>query len=172
MPDATKREKADIVVDTGKSLEDGIESIASQNLEYKASTFESFNEVPSGYYALQQGRVEANDFRDVLSRAEELSQLIRKNNSLLQQVAGRNTQTALQQLDSGCKELEEVFDQLPTITSEPGYYLHLKAADPQDMIYVRFWLTQGAAAEGVLSAGDLLVAERDGDFEGGGAWVV
>lgn len=150
----------------------GIDRIFSSKTEYRAATFESFTDAPPGYYAVQHGRVEADDFKDVVARAGELAQLLRAHETRLRQVSGHPVQNALLSLETGCRELEAALQRAPLPMKDPGYYLHLKPQDPQDTIYVRFWLTQGKFAEGALSAGDWLGGGRKGALDGDGAWVV
>lgn len=145
----------------------GIERIFSGNTTYRATTFERFWEMPPGYYALQYARVEASDFRDLLCRVEELAFLIKNHEARLRHAVEHEIQEILEELTDGCRKLEKQLQNAPGHAVDPGYYLHLKAAG-SDMVYVEFWLSQGGAAEGVLSAGDLLEGKGEADV----AWVV
>ncbi len=146
--------------------------VFSNQFDYRPTTFESFRDTPPGYYALQEGRVEAHDFRDTFIRTEELIRTLQQYDTRFSQLSGHHLQNALSHLQAGYQELQKIITNMPAAVKMPRYYLHLKAQDPQQMIYVRFWVTQGKAAENSLSKGDLLVAQKSGALAGDGIWVV
>jgi hypothetical protein len=149
-----------------------IERIFSSKIDYRSTTWNQFNDVATGHYALQRGNVEADDFRDMLARTGELCHMLEAHAPKVHQVSEHSVQQAIQTIRSGCTEIEEALANTPAYLKEEGYYLHLKARDPQDMIYVQFWLSQGSAAEGLVRSGDLLIAERSNGLEGDAVWAV
>lgn len=150
----------------------GIQRIFTQNANYRPVNFGNFPEAPRGAYALQHGRVEAGDLRDVYGRIAELSQLIREHSSTLLLLEQHGLNQALDQIENGAGLLQNALNQAPAKDLDLGYYLHLKALDPQDLIFVRFWITQGEYARNAGTPGDMLPAERNNTLEGDAIWWV
>lgn len=150
----------------------GIQRIFTRNTDYRPVAFDTFRNAPAGYYALQRGRVEASDFRDLYARISELSQVLHSHASTLMLLPQHSLNQALSSIESGALALESALQQIPPKDIDLGYYLHFKVLDPQEMLYVRFWLTQGEYAWGVGSVGSLLQSERGGVVEGDMGWVV
>lgn len=152
----------------------GIQRVFTRNAEYRPVAFDSFLQCPEGTYALQHGHVEADDFRDVYARIGELSHLLRSHASTLLRLPQRNTQEALANIENGTAMLETALQQIPPKDLDLGYYLHLKhpPLEPNDVVRIRFWVTQGEYAHGIASPGDVMEAERNDFLEGGtGRWV-
>ncbi|MEM9886190.1 MAG: hypothetical protein AAF849_09880 [Bacteroidota bacterium] len=144
----------------------GIQKLSAENsVAYRATTFEDFHTAPVGYYALQAGQVEAHDYRDLQNRLSELSHYLQNESNKLQKMSESRLNSALSDLQSGAAKLSEELERIPPKNRPLAYYLHIKLLDNQQMIYVRFWLSQGHFAEGVLRRGEVL--------RGSGAdWVV
>ncbi|NUO01629.1 MAG: hypothetical protein HUU01_13565 [Saprospiraceae bacterium] len=150
----------------------GLQRIFSKNTDYKPIVFDHFRKAAAGYYALQHGRIEAGDFRDIQTRIQELTGLLRTHATALNLVPQHTLNQALGHLQNGAEALETALEQSPVKDFHPGYYLHLKVLDSQDMVYVRFWITQGQYANGTCNPGDLMTSERTSVLEGDVAWVV
>jgi len=150
----------------------GVQRIFARNTDYKPAAFAQFREAPVGYYALQHGQVEADDYRDIYARIGELSHLLRSHASTLTLLPQHTVNQALSQITDGAEMLENALRQAPPKDLDLGYFLHIKPLDTQDMIYVRFWVTQGEYATGVGAPGDLLTAEKNTALEGDRAWWV
>lgn len=146
----------------------GIQKIVSENRgAYQAITFEDFQgdfyNIPQGYYALQLGKVEADDIRDLQAQTATLVALLRHKSSQMKKVVPNSLESALSDIENGAATLANVMNQQPHIDKVQGYYLHIKLLDNQQMIFVRFWVTQGEVAEAILKRGDYL--QREGGFE-------
>lgn len=150
----------------------GIQRIFTRNADYKPVAFDHFRNAPPGYYALQRGRVEAGDFRDLYGRIAELTEVIQQHASTLTLLDQYQVTQAMNAIGNGAEALETALREAPPKDLDLGYYLHLKVADPQEMIYVRFWLTQGEYARGVCRPGDMLASEKTQVLEGDLGWVV
>lgn len=148
----------------------GIQRIFSKNCEYRPVSFNGIKDAPRGSYALQHGRVEADDLRDLYARVAELTQLIETNASTLALLPQYAADKAFADFKDCSKILESAVRQIPA--ADPGYYLHLKVLDPQDMVFIRFWLTQGPFANGVAMPGDLLPMEKSNVLENDHAVLV
>lgn len=138
----------------------GIQRIFTRKDEYRPVAHESFPSASPGCYALQHGRVEANDLRDLQGRARELIYLLRSRTSTLRLGAQHEMENALRSLENGAQQLEDAAQSASLPACDLGYYLHLKVLDVQDMILVRFWVTQGNFANGAARRGDWLRAEE------------
>jgi len=121
---------------------------AANKTQYRATTFEDFQTAPAGYYALQSGNVEAHDLRDLQTRIAELTHYLQHEAARLQRLP--NFSHALSQIENGARDLATVFERIPARDYLPGYYLHIRLVDNQEMVYVRFWVTQGEVAREVV----------------------
>lgn len=144
----------------------GMQRVFTKQEQYHPIAFDAFNRAPAGYYALQSGRVEAEDYRDLYTRTSELLGLINANGHQLREISNYNVQQAIASIMKGSEELEKELQKAPPKDRDAGYYLHVKVLDPQDEIYVRFWTTQGEYANGAGAAGDFLDTGRGGLFAG------
>ncbi|MEM8523917.1 MAG: hypothetical protein AAGG68_04700 [Bacteroidota bacterium] len=135
----------------------GIQKLSTENsTAYRATTFEDFHSAPVGYYALQAGKVEAHDYRDLQNRLAELTHYLQNESNKLQKMSHNRLDSALSDLQSGAEKLTEELERIPPKDRRLAYYLHIKLLDNQQMIYVRFWVSQGHFAEGVLRRGEVL----------------
>lgn len=138
----------------------GIQRVYTHKYDYRPVAFEHFRQANRGSYALQHGGVEEGDVRDLYGRLLELSRLLREQVANLVLIDQHSLNMALQNIESGTEMLQNALHQIPEKNADLGYYLHIKILDPQDFIYVRFWLTQGNTAQNVGRPGDKLSAER------------
>lgn len=150
----------------------GMQRVFTRNADFKPVAFDQFRNASAGYYALQRGRVEASDFRDLYGRIAELTRIIRNHTSTLILLDQHQITQAMRTIGQGAEEMESALRDIPPKDQDLGYYLHLRIADPREMVYVRFWLTQGEYARGVCRSGERLTAERGQVLEGDVAWVV
>lgn len=150
----------------------GFQRTFTRSTQYRPIVFEHFSKAPLGSYALQHGHVEADDYRDLYDRIDELCHLIQRHTSTLTLLDQNEVAQGLDKIKSGVGELQINMQKIPPKDLDLGYFLHVKALDPQDMIYVRFWITQGEYAEGIGTPGDKLDAERTALLEGDMAWWV
>lgn len=150
----------------------GIQRIFSQHADYRPVSFQNFNSAEPGFYALQHGRLEADDYRDMYARMAELSDQIREHASTLKLLDQHTVNQALSSIESGAELLRAALRQSPAKDLDLGYYLHLKPLDAHDMIFVRFWLTQGEHARGIGSSGDRLMAVQGNTLESDTLWWV
>ena len=144
----------------------GMQKVFAENRqEYQAVTFEEVEQIPKGFYALQAGSVEVNDIRDYYSRVTELAQLLKQDSGLLKQVVGSGLADALDNIEQGTSQLLEGLNRgfiLPKV-GLPGYYLHIRLLGAPEMIYVRFWVTQG---EGLMEiVGNRKILKRNDGFQ-------
>jgi hypothetical protein len=149
-----------------------IQRVFTKNHEYRPVVFDNFRAAAPGNYALQHGRVEADDLRDLYARIGELAHLLQTEASKLTLVSPHTISQALADIERGAANLETSLSAAPPKDLDPGYYLHLKILDPQDMLFIRFWLTQGEYAHSIAAPGDLLMAENANVFAGDGAVLV
>lgn len=147
-----------------------IQRIFSHQYDYRPVVFEHFRQAKLGYYALQHGSVEDGDVRDLYERLLELSRLVEDKVSNLVLIDQHSLNMAVQNIKAGMELLENVLQQIPVKDADLGYYLHIKILEPQDFIYVRFWLTQGAYAHNMGRPGDFLTADRANVLEGDVVW--
>lgn len=144
----------------------GIQHIFTKNKDYRPVVFDQFRQAPAGYYALQRGKVEANDLRDIYARIAELSDILRTHVSTLLLLPQHTVNQAIADIENGAEMLKNATSRIPAKDNDLGYYLHIKADNPQDMVYVRFWLTQGRYADENGGVGEILTSEKSNCFEG------
>lgn len=149
-----------------------LQRVFTKKHEYHPVVFDNIRAASPGSYALQHGRVEAEDVRDLYARIGELTHLLQTGASKLSLVSPHTVTQALTDIERGASGLETALRLVPPQHLDSGYYLHLNILDPQDMLFIRFWLTQGEYARGIAAPGDLLVAEKSGVLGGDGAVVV
>jgi hypothetical protein len=137
----------------------GMQRVFSKKQEYRLVTYEDFKDVPPGYYSLQKGYVEEADYRDVQNRIDELLQTVKKYGAVMNLGAPHHINDALNTIESGIHNLEDALKLNPRKDSDSGYYLYIKPLDLLEMIYVRFWMTQGKFAKGVARPGEMLIGE-------------
>lgn len=143
----------------------GIQKVFTRQGEYRPIIWEAFSDAPPGTYALQHGRVEANDVRDLNMRIKELLHLIRTYASALRLGAQHDLDSALRLLEDGSTALEAATQSNANQTQDKGYYLHLKVRDVQETIHLRFWITQGEFAKRAACQGEVLSAVENRKLE-------
>jgi hypothetical protein len=144
----------------------GIQKVFTQHNDYCPVSFDYFKQANRGTYALQHGRVEAGDLRDVYGRIAELSETILEHISTLRHIDQNLLNDALLDIKVGTNKLEKAFQQIPDKDTDLGYYLHLSVLAPSDFIYIRFWITQGVYAQNAGRQGDTLIPERNNVMDG------
>lgn len=150
-----------------------MQRVFTQKFDYRMVSTTAFSQSLPGHYALQCGSVEADDVRDLYLRVAELSQTIQEKTAIMTLLDQHQLNQALQHFDNGAALLLGNLQQIPASSLDPGYYLHIRLTNPNDVVYVRFWVTQGQSAINAGQYGDRLVSERHGTIEGDAAcWIM